>query len=257
MSIITLLTDSGHGDHYVAAIKARIMTINPTITIVDISHNIAPGDIAHAAFLLNSVFRDFPVGTVHLVGVNSIGNRDDAFIALQLENHFFVGVDNGFFGLISEKNHQEAVQLNSLHLVITSFPEKVIFAAAAAELASGTNINTLGKPMTSCKKLIPRHLRQTSRSISGNVLRVDWYGNLITNISQMAFETLQGDRSFTIKFGGRKSTQIHKQYFEAERGEYFLIFNSLGLLEIGMYKSHASSLLGLDYDSQVNIVFDG
>src|SRR3954464_15720420 len=103
MAIITLLTDSGESDHYVAAIKAKIINVNPGIRIIDISHNIKPGDIGHAAYVLRSVFKEFPKGTVHMVGVDATGNRGDSFVALQLEDHFFVGPDNGFFGLLSDK----------------------------------------------------------------------------------------------------------------------------------------------------------
>src|SRR5690606_21754222 len=137
MAIVTLLTDSGESDHYVAAIKARILSVNPGLKIVDISHQIKPSDIAHAAFILRAVFRDFPKGTVHLVGVDSAGQRDDASIALQLEDHFFVGTDNGLFGLISDKPHQFLAELNTIQPVVSTFPEKDILANAAARLASG------------------------------------------------------------------------------------------------------------------------
>ena len=135
MAIVTLLTDSGESDHYVAAIKARIISINPGIRVEDISHKIKPSDIGHAAFVLRAVFRDFPKGTVHLVGVDSIGNRGDAFIALQLEDHFFVGCDNGLFGLISDKPHQQLVELNTINSISTTFPERDVFAPAAVKLA--------------------------------------------------------------------------------------------------------------------------
>jgi hypothetical protein len=224
--------------------------------VVDISHQIAPCDIAHGAFVLRSVFRDFPSGTVHLVGVDSSGNKEDAFIALQLEDHFFVGVDNGLLGLISEKNHQQVVRLNSVNPILTTFPEKDIFAQAAAKLASGMSITTQGKPMTTFKKMTDRHVKATKKLIAGNVIRVDGYGNLITNIPKDAFDTLSSGKTFTIQFGGEKFRRIHKNYFDAEPGDCFLIFNSLGLLEIGMYKGHASDLLGLKYDSPVNITFE-
>src|ERR1700741_1501294 len=122
MPIITLLTDSGESDHYVAAIKAKIISTNPGIGIIDISHAIKLCDIGHAAFVLRSVFREFPKGTVHLVGVDATGNRGDAAIAMQLEDHFFVGSDNGLFGLISEKSHQYLVELNSINTISTTFP---------------------------------------------------------------------------------------------------------------------------------------
>jgi S-adenosylmethionine hydrolase len=137
MAIVTLLTDAGESDHYVASIKAKIISLNPGIRIEDISHSIKPADIAHAAFVLRAVFHDFPKGTVHLVGVDSTGNRGDAFIALQLEDHFFVGCDNGLFGLISERPHQQLVELNAINTISTTFPERDIFAHAASKLASG------------------------------------------------------------------------------------------------------------------------
>ncbi len=224
MAIVTLLTDSGESDHYVAAIKAKILSVNPGLTLVDITHQVAPCDIAHGAFVLKSVFRDFPAGTVHLTGVDSAGNKDDAYIALQLEDHFFVGVDNGMLGLISDKNHQQVVQLNSINPIRTTFPEKDIFAPTAAKLASGVAITTLGKPLSTFKKMTDRHVKANKRIIAGNVIE--------------------------------KFRRIHKNYFEAEPGDCVLIFNSLGLLEIGMYKGHASELLGLKHDSPVNITFD-
>jgi S-adenosyl-L-methionine hydrolase (adenosine-forming) len=256
MAIVTLLTDSGESDHYVAAITAKILTINSGVKVVDISHQIQPCDIGHAAFVLRSVFREFPKGTTHLVGIHSTGQRDDAFIALQLEDHFFVGTDNGLFGLISEKSHQNLVELNTINTIHSTFPEKDIFAPAAAKLASGIAIADIGKPMQSFKKMIDRQVKATKKQIAGHVIKVDNFGNLITNIPKEAFDVLSKEKTFTIQFGGEKFKRIHTQYNQADEGECFLLFNSLGLLEIGIYKGHASELLGLSYGSMVNIIFE-
>lgn len=256
MAIVTLLTDSGESDHYVAAIKAKVLTVNPGVKIIDISHKISPCDIAHAAFVLKSVFKDFPKGTVHLVGVDASGNRGDAFIALQLEDHFFVGVDNGLFGLISDKVQQQGVELNTITPITSTFPEKDILAIATAKLASGVSISDLGKPITTFKKMIGRSVKATKKQISGNVIRIDNFGNLITNIPRDAFDTLSKGKTYTVQFGGEKFKRIHNNYHQADQGDCFLIFNSLDLLEIGIYKGNASELLGLSYDSSVNIIFD-
>jgi len=256
MAIVTLLTDSGESDHYVAAIKARIISINPGIRIEDISHKIEPSDIAHAAFVLKAVFRDFPKGTVHLVGVDATGNRGDAYIAVQLEDHFFVGCDNGLFGLISEKPHQQLVELNAINTVNTTFPERDVFAPAAVKLASGVSITNLGIPMATFKKMIDRQVKATKKQITGTVVRVDRMGNLITNIPKEVFDTLSKNKVYTVQFGGEKFRKIHLHYNQAEQGECFIVFNSLGLLEIGIYKGNASQLLGLEYDSTVNIIFE-
>jgi hypothetical protein len=256
MAIVTLLTDSGESDHYVAAIKARILSTNPGIRLVDITHRLPPFDVAHAAFVLRSVFRDFPKGTVHLVGVNAVSIENDKPIALQLEDHYFVGTDNGLFGLLSEKPHQNLVELNSINAIETTFPERDIFAPAAARLASGVSIASLGKPLPVFKKMIDRLVKATKKQITGSVIHVDNFGNLITNIPKEAFDVLSKDKLFTIQVGSDKFRKIHTQYYQTDEGECFLLFNSLGLLEIGIYKGNAAELLGLEYGSSILITFE-
>ncbi len=256
MAIVTLLTDSGESDHYVAAIKAKILSINSGIKLIDISHRIQPCDIAHAAFVLRSVFREFPKGTIHLAGVHATGQRGDSPIALQLEDHFFIGADNGLFGLISDKTHQNLVELNTVNPLRTTFPEKDIFAPAAVKLASGVALSDLGKPMLTFKKMIDRQVKATKKQITGTVIKVDNFGNLITNIPKEAFDVLSSGKTYSVQFRREKFTRINTQYNEVEEGECFLLFNSLGLLEIGINKGNASELLGLSYDSTVNIIFE-
>jgi S-adenosylmethionine hydrolase len=256
MAIVTLLTDSGESDHYVAAIKAKIFTINPGVRTIDITHRVPSCDIAHAAFVLKAVFRDFPKGTIHLVGVNTTGNRGESYIALQLEDHFFVGADNGLFGLISDNIHQQCAEINTINPIVSTFPEKDILAPAAVKLASGVSISDLGRPLATFKKMIGRHVKATKSQIIGHVIRVDNVGNLITNIPRDTFETLSKDKAYQIKFGSEKFKKIHTQYHQADQGDCVLLFNSLDLLEIGIYKGNASELLGLTYDSIINITFD-
>jgi S-adenosylmethionine hydrolase len=256
MAIVTLLTDSGESDHYVASVKAKILSINPGVRIIDISHAIKPCDIGHAAFIMRAVFREFPKGTVHLIGVDASGNKGDAAIGIQVEDHFFVGSDNGFFGLITERTQQQGVELNTINPIVTSFPERDLFAPAAAKLASGVSLTDLGKPLSAFKRMIDRQVKATKKQITGQVIHVDNFGNLITNIPKNAFDVLSSGKAYTIQFGGEKFRRIHTQYHQADEGECFIIFNSLALLEIGIYKGNASELLGLSYDSTVNIIFE-
>jgi S-adenosylmethionine hydrolase len=211
MAFVTLLTDSGESDHYVAAIKAKIISINPGLPIIDISHQIRPSDIGHAAYVLRSVFRDFPKGTVHLVGVGATASKGDPYIALQLEDHFFVGADNGIFGLISEKSQQQIAEINTINPVVSTFPERDIFAIVAAKIASGVSITDLGRPLPAFKRMIDRQVKATKKLISGSVVRVDHFGNLITNIPRDAFDILSKDKAYTIQFGGEKFRRIHTQ----------------------------------------------
>lgn len=256
MAIVTLLTDSGESDHYIAAIKARILRLDPDIRIVDISHRVRIFDIGHAAYVLRSVFRDFPRGTIHLVGVDAAGNRGDASIIVKLEGHFFIGADNGLFSLLSEQQPEKIWQINAHISGSGTFPEKELFAPAAARLAKGEDPAAMANPLTNFKRMIDRQVKATRKQITGHVIRVDHFGNLITNIPKDAFDTLSKDKSFTVQFGGEKFRRIHTAYSQADQGECFLVFNSLNFLEIGIYKGNASELLGLDYDSVVNIVFE-
>jgi S-adenosyl-L-methionine hydrolase (adenosine-forming) len=256
MAIVTLLTDSGESDHYVAAIKAKIISINPGVRIVDLTHQIYPADIAHAAYVLRSVFRDFPKGTVHLIGVDATANKGDSFVAVRLEDHFFVGADNGIFGLITDKNHQQMAELNVPASYAFTFPERDIFAPVAAKLASGVSITDVGKPMQGFKRMVDRQVKATKKQITGTVIRVDHFGNLVTNIGREVFELLSKDKAFTIQFGGEKFRRVQTNYNQAEQGECFILFNAANFLEIGIYKGNASELLGLGYDSTVTILFE-
>lgn len=256
MAIVTLLTDSGGSDHYIAAIKAKIVSVNPDLRIIDISHAIRMFDIGHAAFVLRSVFRDFPRGTVHLAGVDAAGSRGDMFVIAKLEGHFFVGPDNGLFSLISDQQAESVWEIASANPTLTTFPEKEIFAEAAARLARGDDPASLGRPVEGLRRLTDRQVKATKKQITGHVIRVDHFGNLITNIPRHAFEVLSKGKGYTIQFGGEKFRKIHSQYHQAEQGECFLVFNNLNFLEIGIYKGNAAELLGLSYDSMVNIMFD-
>src|SRR5690606_41602798 len=113
MAIITFISDFGYSDHYVAAVKGKILKENPNQQIIDISHSIEHFDIAHGSYVLKMAFKDFPENSVHLVAVDSNGGPGEKIVALKLENHFFVGVDNGLFGLISDAEPLEIVYLNN------------------------------------------------------------------------------------------------------------------------------------------------
>jgi len=255
MALITLLSDFGYSDHYVAAMKARILSVNAGLSIVDISHEVAVSDLAHAAHVLKSAFRDFPENTVHLVSVNTSGHPDEKYIAVKLEEHYFICPDNGLLGLISDQPAAAVVDITPKDSVST-FQAIDIMCPAAAKLSNGTSIEELGTPLNSFKMMLPRHLRATKKQISGNVIRVDHYGNLITNIAKEPFDILSKDKAYNIVYGRDNSRKIHTYYGQVEPGDCFLVFNNQGLLEIGIYQGNASQLLGLGFDSPIMINFE-
>lgn len=256
MAIITFTSDFGSNDHYVAAVKAKIFNYNPNIQVIDISHHIEHYNIAHGAFVLNAVFRDFPRGTVHLIAINSLSSPDDKYIAVKLEDHFFIGTDNGIFSLLSDKI-PVIVELVYDKNQNQTFPEKNVFAFAAVSLASGKAIYDLGNPLIqgTLKKLVDRKLKVTKNLIEGNVIHVDGYGNVITNISKKIFDENKGDRQISIAFGREEFDSVHSNYNLAESGDCVIVFNDLSMLEIAIKNGNASGLLGLHYDSVVRISF--
>ena len=256
MAIVTFMSDSGMSDHYVSAVKAKILSVNPGLRVFDITHNIEPFNLAHAAFILKSVYKDFQKGTVHLVAVNSHGEKNNRFLAAKINDHIFLGADNGLFSIICDNEPSMVAELFRNDDGHTSFPEKNILAKAAAMLASGSGMNDVGAYTNDYIRRTDRKFRATKKQISGNIIRVDHFGNLITNIEEEVFNMLWKDRKFIVQFGREKVDCINNSYNEMDDGDCFVLFNDLGLLEIGINKGNASRLLGLRYDSPVNIIFD-
>lgn len=258
MAVVTFMSDYGWDDHYVAAVKASILAVNPSINIVDVSHQINAFDVAHGAYVLKNVFRDFPRHTVHLVSVDPVNREPPTYVALKLEDHYFVGNDTGLFGMLSEQPFMAQVKLNAMNQIQSSFPGKDILGPMAAKLASGENIHELGEPAMELKRLFARQLKATKREIVGNVIRVDKYGNLVTNIPRSEFETIQkinGNVPFEVQVGREVFHEFNKNYHEVESGNCYLLFNSLGLLQIGINKGNAAELLGLKLDTPIAIHF--
>lgn len=256
MAVITFMSDFGEEDHYIAAVKAAILRHCPTAQIIDISHKIAASDIGHAAYLLKHVFREFPSGSVHLCAIDRITREPSKQIALQLEGHFFVGPDSGLFSLISGEKPTQIVELAGGEY--SMFPSKIYHGPAAGKLLSGVSLASLGPSLAEATKLFERRPKVTKREIAGHVVRVDSYGNLITNITQTDFETIRkitNQAPFEVIFGRETTQVLQRGYYEVESGDCFVLFNSSGNLEIGINKGNAAELLGLRLDSQIFIQF--
>lgn len=259
MAIITFISDFGVQDHYTAAVKARILACNPSQVIVDISHQIQHFNIAHGSFVLGSVFREFPEGTIHLLAVNATGGLGEAYIAVKLEGHYFVGTDNGLIGLLSEQEPEAIVVLGKTPeekelARLTTFPARDLLARAASRLAQGEAMEELGETTTYFNRMIPRKARASRKSIAGHVIHIDHYGNLLTNIQRSEFEFLVQDK-FKIQVGRELLYKIHRVYNHVDAGELFALFNSQGLLEVGINSGNASELLGMGFDSPISIHF--
>lgn len=258
MAIVTFLSDFGDSDHYVAAVKASILKENPNINIVDISHQISMGDIGHAAYVLEAVFRDFPQGTVHLIAVANTVKRQVKNVAVKLENHIFIGEDTGLISLLSEELPLVIVDINGIKPVQSPFVAKTLFGPLAGKVASGKDIQDFGKRLEALERLMPTRAKATKKQIAGNIVRIDHFGNLITNIMKVDFDAIwkiNDNFPYVINFRREKVLQLHNHYSEVTSGECFVMFNSMGRLQIGINQGHGADLLGLMVGDQVFIDF--
>ncbi len=253
MGLITLLTDFGYRDHYVAALKARLLQLAPAIPVVDISHGIEPFNIAHAVHVLQSVFRDFPVGTAHVIGVDDHGaGPEPGWQAALFQGHYFVAADNGILSLLCSGAPEELVALPAAS---TASHTCDVLLPAAVALAQGEALASLGPVVSIFHQLNNRQLRIQDHRVTGHVAHVDHYGNLITNISRTAVEAVGHGRPFTVHFGRDVVREVHSHFSAAPPGEAVAVFNSQNCLCLGICQGNASELLGLHFDSQVDVRF--
>jgi len=253
MGVLTLLTDFGYRDHYVAALKARLLQLAPAATVVDISHAVEPFDIAHAVYVLNSVFRDFPLGTAHVIGVNDHGiGATPTWHAARFRGHYFVTADNGLLALLCDGQPEELVALPAAD---TPSPTRDVLLPAAVALSQGAALADLGPVVTELHRLNNRQVRLQDDRITGHVAHVDHYGNLITNISREAVEVMARGRPLTVHFGREIVRELQPHFSAAAPGEAVTVFNSQGCLCLGICQGNAAELLGLHFDSQVDVRF--
>ena len=245
MQIITLTTDMGVRDHYVAAIKGAIFRLTPDARIVDVSHTVKPFDIAEAAYYLASCFEDFPEGTVHVVGVDSepminfSGSEGSFPSVLVYKGHYFVSNDNGFFGaFLQDEQPDSFYRIDDVlsRQDLFKFPTKNMLVPAACRLLNGEAVDSFASVFPSYKKAFALTAVIETNLIKGNVIHIDNYGNLITNVNQTLFERFGKDTPFTIYYRNRDYhiDEISPTYNAVPSGEKVALFNSNGQLEIAI-----------------------
>lgn len=263
MSIITLSTDMGLRDFYVAAVKGALLRQMEEARIVDISHDIEKFNISQAAYLLRNVYREFPEGTVHIIGVKPELSSHIAHVVVKEKGHYFIAADNGIFSFLFDHELEEVFELNiNQDTDDLSFPTKDIFTKAAVHLARGGTPEVIGR-RTQIKNNYQRLNPLTDAdSIKGHVLHVDSYENLITNISESMFQEIGRGRDFQIRFRREHLKEIHASYNSVKAGEALALFSSAKFLEIalnqGTYNGGggAASLFGLKVDDMIRIDFE-
>ena len=260
MAIITLTTDLGIRDSYLASVKGSIHSQLEMAKIIDITNEIAPFNIQQAAYVLSNCFKDFPLGTIHIISVDDELSTKNEHLAVKAVGHYFIGADNGLFSLLlNEMKPEKIVRLNlSQNTNCMTFAAKNIFVPAACHLARGGTMEIIGTEVSKFE-VNKSNLKAviTKDMIRGSVIYVDVYGNAITNISKKVFKDVQKARNISILFGreDEEILSISVKYKDVPPSEKLAIFGEDGLLQIAINQGQANKLLGLKLHEIIRVEF--
>jgi S-adenosylmethionine hydrolase len=263
--IVTLTTDFGLNDHFVGTIKGVILGIVPEAEIVDICHAVQAFDVLDGALAIAQAYSYFPTGTVHLVIVDPGVGAARRPILVSSDRHHFVAPDNGVLSLIysrEERLHVRHVTSEHYFLqpVSNTFHGRDIFAPVAAWLAKRVESDKFGDEISDFVRFnAPKPKLLDGNILRGVVLRIDRFGNLVTNITPQDAPMLFEDTPppFKILVGKREISEMKKFYAEGTPGEIFGILGSMGYLEIAANRASAAQTIGVGKGSDVNVVLEG
>ncbi len=253
--IVTLTTDLGWKDYYLGSIKGSILSIDSSVNVVDVSHDIKTYDIVEAAFVLKNVYPNFPKGTIHLINVNSFQNRKPYFLVVKANDQYFIGPDNGLFTLVFEDLpstiYQVAIEIGG------TFPLNSIIAKIVGHLLHEKPLIEIGEPLSEIEQRIALQPVISKSQIRGTVIHIDNYENVILNINKSLFDRVRDGRSFALYFKRFDPIcVICDHYADVSVGETLCLFNSAGYLEIAINMGKAASMHSLNLDETIQIDFE-
>ena len=266
--LITLLTDFGNADAYVGVMKGVILGIDPSATVVDLTHDVPPQDILQGAFLLGTAWQAFPAGTIHVAVVDPGVGTDRRALLVQGGGHTFLAPDNGLLSFVLPRDegkgdpfqpytgqvpkgytaHSLTNQRYWRHPVSTTFHGRDIFAPVAAHLSTGVPADELGEGVTTLVRLAVTEPRWNREELAGLVMHIDRFGNVVTSIPEAL---TNGGQVLTIELGGQSIQGLVATY-GAGVGLVALI-GSNGYLEIAVRDGRAAQLLGVKVGDEVRV----
>jgi S-adenosylmethionine hydrolase len=261
--IVTLTTDFGHNDHFVGTIKGVILKLAPEAEIVDISHEVRAYDILDGAFTLAQSYRFFPPRTIHMVVVDpGVGTARRPIVAVG-DVHYFVAPDNGVLSFMYAKETDVTVRhVTSEHYFLSpvsqTFQARDVFAPITGWLARGVETHKFGDPITDFVRFAPPKPKQINeKAVQGVVLKVDRFGNLITNLTPEDLPLMfqANPPAFKMVVGKAEVTKLNSNYAASPPNEVFIIVGSSGYLELSTNRGSASRLLQVDRGAPVGVMF--
>lgn len=248
--VIAILSDFGSRDHYVGTMKGVMLGICPEVTLVDITHDIAPHDVLDGALELAAAYRFFPAGTIFLAVVDPGVGSGRRGIAAEIGDYRFVCPDNGLLSAVArDAPPKKLVELTERRYarptVSRTFEGRDRFAPAAAWLAKGIQLPALGRGLTTFQKLDIPLPAVDGEEMRGAVLRIDRFGNLVTNVDRKSFERFSREGRVHINAGGATVGRLVATYAEIGQGEICALFGSTDHLELAANAGSAADALGL------------
>ena len=247
MPLITLLTDFGSADHYVAEMKGVLLSRAPGVTLVDVTHGITPGDVRSAAYILGRTWHRFPPSTVHMAVVDPGVGTSRGALAFAAHEHWFVGPDNGVFTPALHDTAVEAVVLPTPENASPTFHGRDLFAPAAAALAEGVPLQALGEPFAG----MPERLAYTEphyegKTVVGEVVYIDRFGSLVTNLTTELVPSYA-----TLEVEDLDLGQLRRTYNDVTAGGLLAYVGSGGAIEIAVRNGSAARRLGVGVGGRV------
>lgn len=258
MNTLSLITDFGLRDNFVGVMKAVISKINPLATIIDVCHEVPSQDILEAAFLLKSSFKYSPYGTVHLVVVDPGVGSKRKIIAVRTKNYSFVAPDNGVLALaLKDEPPIEIIQVTKekyfLKPISDTFHGRDIFAPVAAYLSRGEPIKNFGGKIKSFKELELPVVKKDAQSLTGEVIYIDRFGNLISNIDRDLLHNFIKKEDFAIHIAEKAINKISHAYSEVGNQEPLALVGSFNYLEIAVNCGSAQDHFGVGIGEKITI----
>lgn len=257
--IITLTTDYGTNDHLVGTLKGVILKICPEANLVDITHNVTPYDLLDGALAIGSAYSYFPARTIHVVVVDPGVGTERRPLLVTGENQYFVAPDNGVLSLVYEREESILVRHANvehyyLQTVSKTFHGRDVFAPVAAWLAKGSQAAAMGEEITDYKKFAMPRPKSAEGATKGVVLRVDSFGNLITNFrpDDLPASAIESG-AINLQVGSQVVTRLVDTFAKGNPGEPFAYIGSNGFVEIGVNRGNASKALGVSRGVQVTL----
>ena len=242
MRLITLLTDLGNKDHYLAVLKATIYSKIPDARIIDISNEVGKFNVYEASFLLKNSFSYFPERTFHIIGVNGLQAKKNRFLIFYYKKQFILTPDNGLFKLFTDEEPDTVIEIEHNGYNATGYIRDVL-VETIHKITINTPAAEIGDATSSYVKLLSYQPAITQSSITGRCVYIDSFGNVITNISEKLFHEVGKGRSFIINIPGEEIDEISENYTDVRNGDVLALFNSGGQLEIAINGENAGKMI--------------